>query len=91
MSLEIEKKKLESLKQLIPQLDEFSEVKQCTHLNQLPEGFKWDTSEVTELKTLEKMNKVQAKYCFDNNLLYNYPFGMAAIIDGEIKEWFNSL
>ena len=66
--------------------------KECTNLKELPEGFEWDTSNITELKSLDNMNEKQAKYCLENNLLYNYPMsGMAALIDGKIKKWFNAL
>lgn len=68
------------------------ETKKCSTLKDSPKDFNWDLSNVTELKSLESMNENQAKYCFENKLLYNYPLiGMSAFIDGNIKEFFNAL
>ena len=69
-----------------------SKIKGCTSLTELPDDFKWDTSNVSELKQLINMNKVQVKYCWDKDLFHNYSMiGMAAIIDGKIKAMFNEL
>jgi len=66
--------------------------KECSNLKKLPKNFNWNLSEISELKSLSEMNVKQAKYCFDNNLLYEYPMiGMAAIIEGKIKKRFNNL
>ena len=68
------------------------EFKTCSNLSDFPNEVEWDLSNVTEFISLSRMNEAQAKYCFENNLLYNYPMvGMAVLIDGKIKQWFNDL
>jgi hypothetical protein len=55
-------------------------------------NLQWDTSNISELRSLEKMNDEQRKYCFTNNLVTQYPLiGLAAMIDREIKEFFDKL
>ena len=64
--------------------------KTCSSLDvEIP---KWDTSKMTELKSIEGMTIGQIKYCFENELIHNYHIiGRSAIIDSEIKEYFNGL
>lgn len=67
------------------------EVRQCNSLTTLDLS-KWDTSNITELKSLSNLNEKQIKYCWDKDLFHNYPMvGMAAIIDAKIKPMFEKL
>lgn len=54
---------------------------------------KWDLSNVSELISITNMNEAQIKFCIDNNLLEDYPLivGKAAIIEGNIKDFFKKL
>lgn len=69
----------------------FSKVNHCTQLTTLPENINWNTTNMTEVMSLNRMNENQRRYCIDNNLIFNTGLGLAAIIEGKDKAMFNAL
>lgn len=52
----------------------------------------WNTENMSALRSLGNMTEKQKQYCIENNIVEVYPIiGAAAIIDSNIKEYFNSL